>query len=74
MSELNEIYSRKTNFYVGIAIIFLLLFSRLVQLQFLYQDEYGKKSEENSIRPIAHDPIRGYMYDRHGTILVDNRP
>ncbi len=74
MSELNETYSRKTNFYVGIGVLFLLLFFRLVQLQFLYQDEYGKKSEENSIRPIAHDPIRGYMYDRHGVIVVDNRP
>ncbi len=65
---------RTSQFYLLVGILFVFLLGRLVQLQFLYQDVYGKKSEENSIRPIAHDPIRGYLYDRNGVLLVDNRP
>jgi penicillin-binding protein 2 len=67
--------SRRTNqFFLLVGLLFVFLLGRLVQLQFLYQDVYGKKSEENSIRPIAHDPIRGYIFDRNGVLLVDNRP
>ncbi|MBI1806844.1 MAG: penicillin-binding protein 2 [Ignavibacteria bacterium] len=66
--------SRKAVFVVTIGLMFLLFFSRLVQLQVLYQDVYGKKSEENSIRPIDRDPIRGLIFDRSGKLLVDNRP
>ena len=40
----------------------------------MYRDEYGKKSEENSIRTIVKVPVRGYVYDRKGNLLVDNRP
>ncbi|MBI3189159.1 MAG: penicillin-binding protein 2 [Ignavibacteriales bacterium] len=66
--------NRKRLFVWGIAMMFVLFFGRLVQLQILYHDVYGKKSEENSIRPIAHEPIRGYILDRNGKIIVDNRP
>jgi penicillin-binding protein 2 len=66
--------SRRTAFFTIIGLLFLVAVGRLIQLQILYQDVYGKKSEENSIRPIAQDPIRGYIYDRHGILLVDNRP
>jgi penicillin-binding protein 2 len=74
MSDLIESSSRKTFFLVIIGIMFLVFVGRLLQLQFLYQDVYGKKSEENSIRPIARDPVRGYMFDRNGLLIVDNRP
>jgi len=67
-------YSRRRFFVAVIAIVFFVFVGRLLQLQFLYQDVYGKKSEENSVRPIARDPIRGYMYDRNGNLIVDNRP
>jgi penicillin-binding protein 2 len=70
----SEHTGRRTIFVWIIGAVFAVFFGRLVQLQVLYQDEYGKKSEENSIRPIAHDPIRGYIFDRHGTLIVDNRP
>ncbi len=68
-----EPLSRRTAFLTIIGLLFIIAVGRLIQLQILYQDVYGKKSEENSIRPIAEDPIRGYMYDRHGRLLVDNR-
>ncbi len=66
--------SRKFVFLTVLGLLFIIAVGRLIQLQILYQDVYGKKSEENSIRPIAQDPIRGYFYDRHGKLLVDNRP
>ncbi|MBI1803237.1 MAG: penicillin-binding protein 2 [Ignavibacteriae bacterium] len=72
--ENTESPKRRIAFIVAIGFMFIVLLGRLIQLQFLYQDVYGKKSEENSIRQIARDPIRGYIYDRRGTLLVDNRP
>ena len=57
-----------------LALGFLTLIGRLYQLQYIYREEYGKKSEENSIRRVAKEPIRGYVYDRNGVLIVDNRP
>ena len=74
MIEQSESPARQKIFLLGIGIMFALFLGRLVQLQILYHDVYGKKSEENSIRPIAQDPIRGYVFDRHGKLVVDNRP
>lgn len=53
---------------------FLILLGRLYQLQYIYRDEYGKKSQENSIRTVVKVPVRGYVYDRNGKLIVDNRP
>jgi penicillin-binding protein 2 len=72
--EQAELTSRRTFFFFIVGVVFFILLGRLVQLQFLFQDMYGRKSEENSIRPIARDPIRGYVYDRNGTLIIDNRP
>ena len=74
MAEQFEVPIRQKLFIAGIAVMFMLFLGRLVQLQILYQDVYGKKSEENSIRPIAQEPIRGYIFDRNGKLIVDNRP
>ena len=74
MSEFIESSSRKIVFFIAIGIVFAVFFLRLVQLQLLYSDVYGKKSEENSIRQIARDPIRGLLIDRKGKLIVDNRP
>ena len=74
MAEFSETFTRKNVFFILIGIIFTVYFLRLVQLQLLYSDVYGKKSEENSIRQIARDPIRGLLFDRKGQLIVDNRP
>ena len=74
MNDGLEQFSRKRIFFIAIGIVFTIFLGRLLQLQLLYQDVYGKKSEENSIRPIARDPIRGLIFDRHGKLLVDNHP
>jgi penicillin-binding protein 2 len=69
-----NLYSKRRVLFTVIALAFLLFAGRLYQLQLIYADEYGKKSEENSIRTIPKEPIRGYIYDRRGRLVVDNRP
>jgi penicillin-binding protein 2 len=68
------IYTKRRVMYVALGAVFVIFTGRLYQLQLIYQPEYGKKSEENSIRTIPREPVRGYMYDRNGTLVVDNRP
>lgn len=66
--------SRYHVFIVFLSLIFCVFLLRLIQLQILYKDFYGKKSEENSVRHIPLMPIRGYIYDRRGILVVDNHP
>jgi penicillin-binding protein 2 len=69
-----HVYRKRRALYALIVVVFLVLMGRLYQLQLIYRDEYGKKSEENSIRIIPREPVRGMMFDRHGVLVVDNRP
>src|SRR5262245_8163679 len=68
------VYSRRRILSGIVVLVFLVFLGRLYQLQLFYQEEYGKKSEENSIRTISKEPVRGYMIDRAGRLVVDNRP
>ncbi|MBU2471720.1 MAG: penicillin-binding protein 2 [Bacteroidetes bacterium] len=71
----NSIYQYGKNiFYVVFAVLFLIFTARLIQLQFLFQEEYGLISKGNSIRTVSIMPIRGYIYDRNGILIVDNWP
>lgn len=54
--------------------IFFILALRLWFLQILGADHYRELSERNRIRYVAIDAPRGAIFDRHGTLLVDNRP
>lgn len=74
MSDNLTLNSRKRAFYFFISFILFVYVIRLIQLQFLYKDKYGKISEENSIRTISVAPLRGYAYDRNGLLIIDNRP
>jgi penicillin-binding protein 2 len=67
-------YTRSLVLRTALGVLFLLLFARLYQLQLLYHTEFGKKSEENSIRAVVKEPIRGYMFDRNGVQIVDVGP
>lgn len=69
-----NVYTKRRVLYVVLVMIFFVFVGRLYQLQMIYKDEYGKKSEENSIRTIPRDPVRGNMYDRNWHLVVDNRP
>ena len=68
------VYGKRRMMYAVIGLMFLFFFARLFQLQMIYSEEYGRKSEENSIRTISREPVRGYIFDRNGTLVVDNRP
>jgi penicillin-binding protein 2 len=58
----------------AVVLIFAILMARLYQLQLLYHGELDKKSEENSVRALIKEPIRGYIYDRNGKLVVDVGP
>jgi penicillin-binding protein 2 len=66
--------SRKRVLTVIIILAFVLLLFRLVQLQILFHTEFGKKSDENSVRTIVKEPVRGFIFDRNGRLVVDVGP
>ena len=53
---------------------FCLIFIRLFYLQVINGDELRRLSKNNCIRLKSTDPSRGMIFDRNGTLLVDNRP
>lgn len=62
---------------LGIYIIsglILILCIRLWDLQILEGDKYRRLSEENRLRILKTSPIRGIIYDRNGSPLVQNKP
>jgi penicillin-binding protein 2 len=66
--------SRRWVLTVIILVLFGFLFLRLYQLQLLHYSEFNKKSDENSVRTIVKEPVRGYMFDRKGRLVVDAGP
>jgi penicillin-binding protein 2 len=65
---------RRRTLTVVVVLMCVFLLLRLYQLQLLFHVELDKKSEENSVRALTKDPVRGYMYDRYGRLLVDVGP
>ena len=57
-----------------VAGVFCVLALRLWFLQILSTDHYRSLSERNRVRYVAIQAPRGAIFDRHGTLLVDNRP
>ena len=60
-------------FYLVASLSFLLILIRLIFLQLLNYEAYKKMSDENRIRLIATQPIRGRIIDKNGNILADSR-
>ena len=54
-------------------ITFLLIIIRLIFLQIFNHNTYKKMSDENRIRLIATQPIRGRILDKNGSILADSK-
>ncbi len=52
-------------------VVFVLFVGRLAILQ-LFSSEYKEKAELQSLRNITQYPARGFIYDRHGELLVHN--
>jgi penicillin-binding protein 2 len=57
-----------------VAVAFLVLIGRLWQLQILRGDEYFEQATNNYRAEQWMPAVRGKILDRHGTVLVDNRP
>jgi penicillin-binding protein 2 len=56
-----------------IAVLSVILI-RLWYLQIIKGDELRQRSENNAVRFRKIQPLRGLILDRHGTVMVDNRP
>lgn len=52
----------------------LIVFGRVFYLQIFQYETYASLGEENSIRQEYVSPARGLVYDRNGTLIVDNEP
>jgi len=55
------------------SISFLLILLRLIFLQLLNYESFKKMSDENRIRLIASQPIRGRILDKNGNVLANSR-
>jgi penicillin-binding protein 2 len=76
MAQLEDIrvYAKRRVLYMLLAFGMLAYGARLIQLQVIYSEWYGRKSEENSLRATPVEPVRGVIFDRNGQLIVDNRP
>src|ERR1700741_172103 len=59
-----------SGFFILVAIIYI---SRLFYLQ-IVEDQYMKDARNNAFRYRTEYPVRGYIYDRKGKLLVYNAP
>ena len=68
---------KKTSLRILQAVIlltWLVMLGRLIQLQIIDYDTYAPLSMQNFIRQEVVNPARGLIYDRNGTIMVENEP
>ena len=59
--------------FIFSSISFLLILFRLIFLQILNYESFKKMSDENRIRLIASQPIRGKILDKNRYVLADSR-
>ena len=57
-----------------VAITFLVLLTRLYDLQITNHAHYQTRSQENHVRIVPVAPTRGLIFDRNGVLLADNTP
>lgn len=76
-SSQNELFSRNLKslvFMAMVGIVFFCLSVRLFYLQSVRYEQNLQSSDENRLRQIELRAERGLIFDRHGTLLVGNRP
>lgn len=59
--------------FIFSSISFSLILLRLIFLQILNHESFKKMSDENRIRLISSQPIRGRILDKNGYVLADSR-
>ncbi len=52
----------------------LIVLGRVFYLQIIQYEVYAELGKENSVRQEYVDPARGLIFDRNGTLIVDNEP
>lgn len=67
-------HSRSTIFIGAIIVAIGILGAQLFWLQVWSGDQFEEISEGNAVRMARVLPARGAIYDRHGSLLVDNKP
>ena len=65
--------SQQAVLLVAVLLFSAAIISRLAWLQLLHGREYRAMADENRIRLIPRDPIRGRLLDRNGRVLATNR-
>ncbi len=59
---------------LAVVLVFVLLLLRLWYLQVISYEDLFDRSVRNRTRMLITEAPRGPVYDRHGVLLVDNRP
>lgn len=67
---LNRILFAALFIFLGLA----LLMVRYWYLQVYSHDKFKTQADNNRVKLISDPPSRGYIYDRNGNILADNKP
>jgi len=68
-------YQIRVRIYASVVVVVLAILGiRLVQLQVLNTDAYWGAAQGNAVKERRVEPARGAIYDRSGTLLVDNKP
>lgn len=72
---MNKLMLRRARLLLIVLLISLILFSgRLAYLQIVRHDYYWFRAEENRFTKLTLLAPRGEIFDRHGRLLVTNRP
>jgi len=74
MNQGGHLYAERKWFYISIfGIAGMILVVRLFYLQ-VVDDRYQYMAYNNALRKITEYPLRGYIFDRNGRLLVYNEP
>lgn len=69
-----DLNRRKNIYYLFSVLIAFVLTGRLIQLQLVNPEKFGKESEKNSVKTLITTPARGLIFDKNYMLLVDNKP
>ncbi|MBI4042518.1 MAG: penicillin-binding protein 2 [Deltaproteobacteria bacterium] len=57
-----------------VVVVLLILIGRLGYLQLVKGKIFEEYSQKNSLKPFRLEALRGLIFDRHGTLIVENEP
>ena len=70
-----QAFARRTlAIFLVAAALALGVVARMAHLQLIQYEKYRAHSEENRREMVPVPPARGLIFDRHGTLLAENRP